>query len=140
MCCDFTPSSNPHTSTHTQRSARRPHRFNPVQLLESREFFYSETVFMCWLNLAITLASVAILLMGYSSMAYVNPLKRPTMHIAEIICLLMLPCSCIMVGYAIRSYVWRRRRLHSMRYRYEVGHEAVAGWYVLQAPTWPPRS
>lgn len=78
---------------------------------------YSEAVFLHWLNLAITLASVAVLLMGYSSMAYVNPLKRPTMHVAEIICLLMLPCSCIMVGYAIRSYVWRSKRLHSMRYR-----------------------
>jgi hypothetical protein len=74
-------------------------------------------VFLNWLNLAITLASVAILLMGYSSMAYVNPLKRPTLHVAEIICLLMLPASCIIVVYAIQSYVWRGKRLHSMRYR-----------------------
>jgi uncharacterized membrane protein YidH (DUF202 family) len=99
------------------RRLRRPRRYNPVQLLESREYMYSESVFLHWLNLAITLASVAVLLMGYSSMAYVNPLKRPTMHVAEIICLLMLPCSCLMVGYAIRSYVWRSKRLHSMRYR-----------------------
>lgn len=99
------------------RSTRRPRRYNPVQLLESREYLYSESVFLHWLQLAITVASVAVLLMGYSSMAYVNPLKQPTMHIAEIICVLMLPCSCIMVGYAIRSYVWRSKRLHSMRYR-----------------------
>lgn len=99
------------------RSARRPRRCNPVHLMESREYLYSEAVFLNWLNLAITLASVAVLLMGYSSMAYVNPLKRPTMHLAEIICLLMLPASCVIVGYAIRSYVWRSRRLHSMRYR-----------------------
>lgn len=101
---------------------RRPRRGNPVQLLESREFFYSEAVFLQWLHLAITIASVAILLMGYSSMAYVNPLKRPTLHTAEIICLLMLPCSCIIVGYAIRTYLWRRRRLHSMRYRCGAAH------------------
>jgi uncharacterized membrane protein YidH (DUF202 family) len=88
-----------------------------VQLLESREYLYSESVFLAWLNVAITLASVAVLLMGYSSMAYVNPLKRPTMHVAELICLCMLPCSCVIVGYAIRTYVWRSRRLHSMRYR-----------------------
>jgi hypothetical protein len=88
-----------------------------VQLLESREFFYSESILLSWLNLAITLASVAVLLMGYSSMAFVNPLKRPAMHLAELICVMMLPCSCVMVAYAIRSYLWRSGRLHSMRYR-----------------------
>lgn len=88
-----------------------------MQLLESREFFYSEGILLDWLRLAITMASVAVLLMGYSSMAFVNPLKRTTLHIAEIICLLMLPCSCIIVGYAIRTYLWRRKRLHSMRHR-----------------------
>lgn len=101
---------------HTHRT-RRTRRYNPVQLLESREYLYSESVFLAWLNVAITLASVAVLLMGYSSMAYVNPLKRPTMHVAELICLCMLPCSCVIVGYAIRTYVWRSKRLHSMRYR-----------------------
>lgn len=63
------------------------------------------------------MASVAVLLLGYSAMAYVNPLKRPTLHVAEIISLLLLPGSCVMVGYAIRVFVWRGKRLHSMRYR-----------------------
>jgi hypothetical protein len=63
------------------------------------------------------MASVAILLLGYSAMAYVNPLKRPVLHVAELISLLLLPCSCVVAGYAIRQYVWRSKRLHSMRYR-----------------------
>jgi uncharacterized membrane protein YidH (DUF202 family) len=88
-----------------------------VQLLECREFFYSEDIFLDWLRIAITLASVAVLLLGYSTMAYVNPLKRPVLHVAELISLLLLPCSCVVAGYAIRVYVWRSKRLHSMRYR-----------------------
>lgn len=68
---------------------------------------------MEWLRLAVTMASVAVLLMGYSSVAFVNPFKRPVLHVAEIICLLLLPCSCIMVGYAIRVFVWRSKRLNA---------------------------
>jgi hypothetical protein len=90
---------------------------HPVQLLECREFFHSESIFLDWVRLAITMASTAILLLGYSAMAYYNPLKRPALHMAEIISLLLLPASCIMVGYAIRVYIWRGKRLHSMRHR-----------------------
>eukprot|EP00878_Enallax_costatus_P025594 GHUV01027398.1.p2 GENE.GHUV01027398.1~~GHUV01027398.1.p2 ORF type:complete len:122 (+),score=32.25 GHUV01027398.1:537-902(+) len=63
------------------------------------------------------MASVAILLLGYSAMAFYNPLKRPALHVAEIISLLLLPSSCVMVGYSIRVYIWRGKRLHSMRYK-----------------------
>ncbi|WIA35665.1 hypothetical protein OEZ86_004076 [Tetradesmus obliquus] len=90
---------------------------HPVQLLECREFFYSEAIFLDWLRVAITMASVAVLLLGFSAMAYVNPLKRPVLHVAEMISLLLLPASCVVAGYAIRVYVWRSKRLHSMRYR-----------------------
>lgn len=88
-----------------------------MQLLECREFFYSEAIFLDWLRIAITMASVAVLLLGFSAMAYVNPLKRPVLHVAEMISLLLLPASCVVAGYAIRVYVWRSKRLHSMRYR-----------------------
>lgn len=78
---------------------------------------HSEAILLEWLRLAVTMASVAVLLLGYSAIAYVNPLKRPTLHVAEIISLLLLPGSCVIVGYAIRVFVWRGKRLHSMRYR-----------------------
>jgi hypothetical protein len=88
-----------------------------VQLIECRAFFDSEAVLLDWLRLAVTMASTAVLLLGYSAMAYYNPLKRTALHVAEIVALMLLPASVLCVGYAIRGYIWRSARLNSMRHR-----------------------
>jgi hypothetical protein len=88
-----------------------------VQLIECREFFANESMFLGWLHMAVFMANVAVLLLGYSAMAYVNPLKKPTLHIAEIISLLLLPASCVMVAYSMYIYLWRGKRLNSMKYK-----------------------
>jgi len=116
-------SPTPHpTSTHpppTQKnpSAARKLRWNPVQLLECRDFLNNESAFMEWLHMAVIMASTAVLLLAVGALAFVSPLDKPGVYIAECTALLLLPTSCCVVGYAMWVYQWRSVRLQSMRHR-----------------------
>jgi hypothetical protein len=51
-------------------------------------------------------------------LAQVNPLNPSRLHIAESIVVLLLPCACALVAYAIRGYVRRSKQLHYAHRRF----------------------
>jgi hypothetical protein len=62
-------------------------------------------------------SSVAVALMGFAAWAPVDPLKAVDLHLVDIEVLLLLPMACVMVAYGLGIYIWRRRRLYSMKGR-----------------------
>lgn len=88
-----------------------------MQLLDCRDFLENESAFMEWLSMGISMASAGVLLLAVGALAYVSPLEAAGLHVAEASALLLLPASCVLVGYGLRAYVWRAARLQSMRHR-----------------------
>eukprot|EP01025_Chloroclados_australasicus_P001127 TRINITY_DN103366_c0_g1_i1.p1 TRINITY_DN103366_c0_g1~~TRINITY_DN103366_c0_g1_i1.p1 ORF type:complete len:271 (-),score=22.62 TRINITY_DN103366_c0_g1_i1:275-1087(-) len=87
-------------------------RASQIMRLEPKTFFASERTMLAWLHMAVTIGAIAAALLGYAaSVSSDKQYGLPSIHIVEVISLILLPVAVIMTGYALMTYVWRGRRI-----------------------------
>ena len=88
-----------------------------MQLVQCQSFFHNEGAALIWLDMGVLVSTIAVALMGVAAWAPVDPLRAVDLHLVDVEVLLLLPLACVMVAYGLGIYVWRRRRLYSMKGR-----------------------
>lgn len=79
--------------------------------VEPKTFFANERTFLSWLNMAITVGSIAIALLGFSGTASKNPNRMVVIELIEIISMILLVVGLIISLYAVTLFMWRSRKI-----------------------------
>ena len=83
---------------------------------EPRSFFANERTFLSWLNMSITIGSIATALLGYSGTT-----KRShatghfTDYTVDLLSLILLPLSIVIACYALGVFFWRASSIRGKR-------------------------
>lgn len=75
--------------------------------IEPKTFFANERTFLAWLNMAVTLGSIAAALLGFSAGSDGSGSEGLSRHMVEVIALILLPLAMAMCVYALYIFLWR---------------------------------
>eukprot|EP00192_Tetraselmis_astigmatica_P008513 CAMPEP_0117660690 /NCGR_PEP_ID=MMETSP0804-20121206/7099_1 /TAXON_ID=1074897 /ORGANISM="Tetraselmis astigmatica, Strain CCMP880" /LENGTH=672 /DNA_ID=CAMNT_0005467429 /DNA_START=58 /DNA_END=2076 /DNA_ORIENTATION=- len=89
---------------------------NVPQRIEPKSFFANERTFLSWLNMSITLGSIATALLGYSgTMARSSMRGNFTDFTVDILSLILLPLAVLLAIYALSVFFWRASAIRGKR-------------------------
>ena len=89
---------------------------NVPQRIEPKSFFANERTFLSWLNMSITLGSIATALLGYSgTMARSTMRGNFTDFTVDILSLILLPLAVMLAMYALFVFFWRAGAIQGKR-------------------------
>ena len=89
---------------------------NVPQRIEPKSYFANERTFLSWLNMAITIGSIATALLGYSGTT--SPGHQTgnfSDYTIDILSLILLPLAVIIAGYALSVFFWRAAAIRGKR-------------------------
>ncbi|CAD7705264.1 unnamed protein product [Ostreobium quekettii] len=90
----------------------------PPMRVEPKTFFANERTYLAWLNMAITVGSIAIALLGFGGTASRKQGQLAVVEVVEINALILLPLALLMSCYAMFMFIWRSRRIARLRATY----------------------
>lgn len=92
---------------------RRPSA--PVMMIEVTDLLQSEAIMIRWMQLAVIMGSVGVLLLGFAAWSKDDPTQHIGLRVSEVSALLLLPLATIMAGYAVIIFRWRSSRINDLR-------------------------
>lgn len=89
---------------------------NLPQRIEPKSYFANERTFLSWLNMSITIGSIATALLGYSGTVSRGHMTGSfTDYTVDLLSLILLPLAIVIAGYALGVFFWRASAIRGKR-------------------------
>jgi len=112
---------------------------NVPQRIEPKSFFANERTFLSWLNMSITIGSIATALLGYSGTTKrSHATGKFTDYTVDLLSLILLPLSVVIAAYALGVFFWRAASIRGKRVEQfddPKGPMVLAGCVILSLTT-----
>lgn len=77
--------------------------------IEPKTLFANERTFLSWLSMAVTIGSIAAAMLGFAGTDTGSSRAPTSVHLVEIISLILLPVAIAMCAYALFTFMWRAK-------------------------------